>query len=437
MSTARLDATGQGDSAGLESPSPYWVKATESYKMVTYVGLYYPFIHFRDEGWLKANALYWDSMRRIVPSGARVHDTDEVKRLIDDGFIQNKAPHQAAHEIAAPFRALIATYGDALQARFAVINRESWTDDPDTRLYAPRSDPKLAYVFDEKMDQQLLSDLFGAGLVTSRSDDPRWIGMHPKLVEVYMLSLAVAMARGLGAHPVTDQSIDHIAVSGLTMDRLAATLLDLPGHVMSAPADQPADREIETAMVSLALRNVMPSKPARLPAEKIVAFRRSFAEERSLFQAEVAKLVESLAYLSDVKDSHEMEQHLTSEYDKTLGPRVDRIRKGLQSIKVDTVESAIAVSVPLPAAMIAVLDSVGYTPSRAAGGAAAVALTSWVVWRQRQKALDHLLRPSPEAYLYRVGQLSTPSALADDICASSHSFSRGEHVEPDFGGQLK
>ena len=48
--------------------------------MVSYVGLYYPFIHFRNEGWLKLTALYWDSLRRIVPSGAGVHDTDEVKR---------------------------------------------------------------------------------------------------------------------------------------------------------------------------------------------------------------------------------------------------------------------------------------------------------------------------------------------------------------------
>src|SRR2546430_11603576 len=34
--------------------------------------LYYPFIHFRDEGWLKLTALYWDGMRRIVPVGANV-----------------------------------------------------------------------------------------------------------------------------------------------------------------------------------------------------------------------------------------------------------------------------------------------------------------------------------------------------------------------------
>jgi len=28
--------------------------------------LYYPFIHFKDERWLKLSALYWDVMGRIV-----------------------------------------------------------------------------------------------------------------------------------------------------------------------------------------------------------------------------------------------------------------------------------------------------------------------------------------------------------------------------------
>jgi hypothetical protein len=28
--------------------------------------LYYPFIHFRDEAWLKLGALYWDDVSRIA-----------------------------------------------------------------------------------------------------------------------------------------------------------------------------------------------------------------------------------------------------------------------------------------------------------------------------------------------------------------------------------
>jgi hypothetical protein len=37
--------------------------------------LYYPFIHFRDEAWLKLSALYWDDVTRIVPKSYAPRDT--------------------------------------------------------------------------------------------------------------------------------------------------------------------------------------------------------------------------------------------------------------------------------------------------------------------------------------------------------------------------
>lgn len=389
--------------------------------MVSYVGLYYPFIHFRNEGWLKLTALYWDSLRRIVPSGAGVHDTDEVKRLVDDGFIQNKKPHDAALQISYPFRELIAAHEDTLRAQFAVAKRDSWPDDPYTRLYAPGRDPKLAYVFDQKVDRQLLSDLFGAGLVASRGDDPRWIGMHPRLVKVYMMSLAETMASSLGAHPLTDESFDHVAVTGLTMDRLAAALFDLPEFPIPASAAG-LDREVEAVMVSLAFRNVVPTDPARIPAQKIIDFRKTYAEERGLFQAEIAKLTEGLAYLHDVDDPHEVEQHLQNEYDKTLAPRLERLRNGLKSANIDTAESAIAVSVGLPAALAAIFNAVGFSPTPSVGAATSLTLAAWAIWHRRNKAVGNLLKPSPEAYLYRAEKLSTPKTLADEIYASSRKF---------------
>ena len=44
--------------------------------MSGHIGLYYPFIHFRDESWLKLTSLYWDRMGRIVPEGYGLRDND-------------------------------------------------------------------------------------------------------------------------------------------------------------------------------------------------------------------------------------------------------------------------------------------------------------------------------------------------------------------------
>jgi hypothetical protein len=385
----------------------------------SYVGLYYPFIHFRNEGWLKLTALYWDSMRRIVPVGASVQDTDEVKRLVDAGFIQNREPLGAAFKIANPFRELIAAHGDELRAKFAVADRSRWPDDPHTALYAPGRDHKLAYVFDVKMDPQLLSDLFSVGLVESRSDDPRWIGMHPDLVKVYMIALAEAMAPRLGAHPLTDQSSNHVAVSGLTMERLASALLDL--RELAVPAAADAEHEVKEAMATLALRNVVPTNPASIPAEKIIEFRKRYTEERDQFQIAVAELTGSLAYLRDVKDLQELEQHLQNEYDKKLGPKLEGLRKGLKKTNIDIVDGAMAVSVALPASLTAILTVLGVALAPPVGAAASLAFVAWTIWRKHQKAVDDLLKPSPQAYLYRVGKLSAKTVM-NEIDADSRKF---------------
>lgn len=389
--------------------------------MVSYVGLYYPFIHFRDEGWLKSMALYWDGMRRIVPTDATVRDSDEVKHLVDAGFILNREPLVAALQIAGPFRELLATHGDALSEKYAVAERENWSDDDHTRLYAPGRDHKLAYVFDQKMDRTLLSDLYGHGLVATRSDDPRWIGMHPALVKIYMLALAEEMALSLGAHPLTDEASDHVAISGLTMERLAAALLDLPDLTAPPTADAGAEREVEEAMVSLAFKSVVPADPGHIPAKEIIKFRETYAEERDLFQAEIAQLTGNLDYLRDVKDPHEVELHLQNEYNKKLSPRLERIRNGLHSANVDTVESAMAVSFALPAALAAAFTAIGFTLAPPAAAVVGLAFAAWTIQRKRSSAVSDVLKPSPEAYLYRVSQLS-PKTVANDIHASSRRF---------------
>jgi hypothetical protein len=59
--------------------------------METYIGLYYPFIHFKDDAWIKLAALYWDKMGRIVPRGYRTSDSDTVKQLANEsGFIRRR-----------------------------------------------------------------------------------------------------------------------------------------------------------------------------------------------------------------------------------------------------------------------------------------------------------------------------------------------------------
>jgi hypothetical protein len=60
--------------------------------MSGHIGLYYPFIHFRDESWLKLTSLYWDRMGRIVPEGYGLRDNDTVRQFKDSGYVRNSHP---------------------------------------------------------------------------------------------------------------------------------------------------------------------------------------------------------------------------------------------------------------------------------------------------------------------------------------------------------
>ena len=42
-------------------------EGTQEGNSMATIGLYHPFIHFKDDDWLKLSALYWDRMARIVP----------------------------------------------------------------------------------------------------------------------------------------------------------------------------------------------------------------------------------------------------------------------------------------------------------------------------------------------------------------------------------
>ena len=76
------------------------------------IGLYHPFIHFKNDDWLKLSALYWGRMARIVPpsywgdQGTTVlaEDSDVTRALISELEYVVKAiagGHQAAAERAA------------------------------------------------------------------------------------------------------------------------------------------------------------------------------------------------------------------------------------------------------------------------------------------------------------------------------------------------
>jgi hypothetical protein len=254
--------------------------------MSNYLGLYFPFIHFRDEAWLKLTSLYWDRMGRIVPTEYGLRDSDTVRELKENDYVVNYQPSgRAQAETAQDFHAVIATYGDRLVRRYGLHLSSNWPDDAATvrSRAAQFGNPKLAYVFSPKLSPDLIDDLEGLGLAERGGRrDPYWIGMHPKLAAIYMTALAERMAARRGALPIGDDALSHVCVGVASMEDMAEALLNDEDRQTPAPS-----HEAEILMAGLAIKTVVPADLNGLPTRTLVKFRDRYAGERAAFQVQV------------------------------------------------------------------------------------------------------------------------------------------------------
>lgn len=77
--------------------------------MTTGVALYYPYIHVRNEHWLKMALLYWDSIRRIVPRNFKPEHDEKYgsTQAVKEGLIQSTPPDAYVKAAAERFRTTI------------------------------------------------------------------------------------------------------------------------------------------------------------------------------------------------------------------------------------------------------------------------------------------------------------------------------------------
>jgi len=374
----------------------------------SYRALYYPFIHFKDDNWVKLSALYWDQFWRIVPERYPPDDSPTVRALGD--FIQNARPDWVRGEFGDTFVEFIKGHGARLRDRFGLRLRHGWDPVPASELPplaggASGTDRRLGYVFFEKLSPALHDALTGSGLAEADGSDPRWIGMHPRLARVYMTALADQLAGERGLHPVADRTVDHLAVGGCTVARLAHVLLDEPGVEMERSPD-----EIETAAAFLAIQMAVPRNLDEVPVEKILEFREKHLDGRGAFQTYLSGFLEKRAWLATIEDREQLEASLRAEYQKELLPKLDDLRAKLADARFDLATSILSMQIAAPVALLAwALGPIA--------GIAGTAIGIAKVLRDRRKARREALRSSEVSFLLHTREQLAPEVVVGGITA--------------------
>jgi hypothetical protein len=279
-------------------------------------------------------------------------------------------------------------------------------------------DQRLGYIFYEKLSEDLRKSLIGSRLAITDPGDNRWVGMHPKLALVYMTALADQLAGERGLSPLTDETVDHLAMSGCTIERLAQALLNDVELV-----DNKANaREVETLAASVALKTVLPRDIEKVPIEKILAFREKHPGERGAFQKLIEDFLRPREWLKEIKDKDALADRLKSEFEKTLQPKVEELRAKLHDAQIDTIYGCINVKALLPpiASKTLAAMGIGLDPiTAAAGGFAWVAIP---ILRGKRKAMKEALRAAEVSYLYQMEQDLKPQTMVGRIKTDMQKF---------------
>jgi hypothetical protein len=375
-------------------------------------GLYYPIYGFESERWLKAAALYWPSLVRLMPEPIQIAESETATRLADElGFISQRPPGDSVNAVADRLLSLIAEHGDALRARLGLpadVRRQltpvgsadqvplTWDEFLTFETYGLTHVGKVHPAVREALIEcglaawptrpiaGILHDAGrpalrarGGGLVplgdprADLSPDTTWIVMHDDLIVLLSSILAADFAKANRLAPVTFWDFAFAQADEWTGDELAEILVGrLPGQQPTRLSGDVAQR-----IGLLAVELVVPAGLEDLPVDKIIEIRQRYGAEFLAFRHEVDQAASELEELSDIRDEAVLDLYLRDVVTERFVKPTQELRRLLGGLRLESATAAINVKTELPAGTL--LSAAAYAtghPLVAATSAAALAV---------------------------------------------------------------
>jgi hypothetical protein len=163
--------------------------------------LFYPYVHVRDDNWLKATLLTFPYLERMVPPGFKVNDLELAnafasresrlgKSMLDRAAMDDPDVSKAQAIIAARLKEDIAADPDAFFARFS---RERAKEDFENGVNAFQIFGKA--ILDPLREADGFAERMTWEPTEPNRGDEGWTSVHPKIGEVIMSASAVAIAK--------------------------------------------------------------------------------------------------------------------------------------------------------------------------------------------------------------------------------------------------
>lgn len=285
--------------------------------------LYYPYIDIRNERWLRSAALFWDSIRTIVPVSHRDPYSNEFARaLYDEGVLNPVRVSSDMDEVEELTDKVLEYLTDPASAgvMFDTDRHPARRIHPEKMSYELL---ELAHLHPDKLPYMIRSNI-ERGL-----NDDGWLHVAPGFANFYMTLLASQLAERLGLGLVTESSAaDQLAISvrkgkplGSAPGRRVGRQFDAFGPRRTLPTDV-----APSLLVDLMLQGI--TLPQDLPVSEVLKFKNYHAEELSVFRREVSRLTSELP--EDVP-IEALRQAVLDQYQANVLPAMHSLRESLRA----------------------------------------------------------------------------------------------------------
>ncbi|MBO0609871.1 DUF6236 family protein [Myceligenerans salitolerans] len=376
--------------------------------------LYYPYIHVRDEDWLKTAALYWPAVHRLVPAGYPIDDTATARAFADAEVLRNENPGLYVFEAESSFESALARNVDLLEARFRVHDAEHVPHPdfvPSPNMAIGVRPENLGWIHVQKIPPSLVDEFVARGFAIRGRPDPNtgrdwgshtpgreWVGFHRAVAGAYMTALASQVSGQGRFQPLTD------------VDDLRKTIPhpDVEAALRLLTGVAPAKPEATEAYVMLALETVLPTNLDQVPVEAILRCREELQPKLEAFRSHVDAQVDELRQIAAVPAEHRRLEEFARHVQGTIEQPLRDLERDLRLLKLETVRSLVTTSTYAPPAIIgAGLTYLAEPAATVAGSVAAAIGKAW--WDVRQGGAT-IRSNSPVGFLLDVRHQLTPAS---------------------------
>lgn len=364
--------------------------------------LFYPWIDIREDAWLKAALLYWDSVRTIVPESIQAPYSTETGRALEQAeFLVPLRVHSGMDEIEDLTDDVLTYLGSAEGAEVLIADRGARRHDVHVEKL-PHKLGRLAHMHPEKLPHEIRHMLHRLTEPSERGAE--WLRLDEGFANFYMTLLASRLAERVGARLLTSiPAADRLAVSA----RLDAQLSGLVPWGIDGPwrhwreyeafgRRRRMPRHLAPGMLaSLAIERIGIAPDT--PIDRLLEFRTQHRDELTQFRAKIEQLAASVE--TDLP-AEALRQKIADLHAQEVEPAISNLKAALKGRRIKWLSEGLLKVGFLSAGSSTMLVMAGLAvPTALLAGAGISLIATGTMYNVDRR---ESLRTSPFAYLLSV-----------------------------------